>query len=135
MENLKLAAEAQLALNAEWSERMPGFCLRFVREVVQHTYGGNAWLPPLGLDAVGAMRWLLDRGKATTGEGYGMIGNILFYTGPEHGIHGHVVIRIPGNQIAENSVVHFDGTYSGDARGVRPIESLGIPAAVWDFMG
>jgi hypothetical protein len=135
MENLKQAAEAQLALSAEWAERMPGFCLRWVRECVQHAYGNNAWPAPLGLDAAGVMGWALRNAKATTGEGYGMIGNILFYTGPEHGIHGHVVIRIPGNQIAENSVVHFNGTFSGDARGVRPLESLGIPTAVWDFTG
>jgi len=124
--NIGLAQAAQAALTAPGFETEPGFCLRFVREVYQHHYGRDAWKVPQGLDARQAMHWLLADGEAEPNAGFGEIGSILFYEGPGHGLHGHVAIRIPGNRVAENSIVHHP-----DGRGTRDLRLLGAPAAVW----
>lgn len=124
--NIGLAQEAARALHAPGFETEPGFCLRWVRQVVQAHYGRDFWKVPAGLDAAKSAAWLLADGDAVPGHGLGEIGSILFYTGPRHGKHGHVVIRLAGNVVAENSIVH-----SPDGRGIRPLALLGQPAACW----
>jgi hypothetical protein len=124
--NIGLAQEAARALHAPGFETLPGYCLRWVRQVVQSYYGHDFWKVPQGLDARQSGKWLLADGDAVPGHGLGEIGSILFFEGEHHGKHGHVVIRLAGNIVAENSVVH-----APDGRGIRPLRLLGEPFACW----
>lgn len=126
--NIGLAQRAILSLTDAGFETTPGYCLRWVRQVVQAHYGHPVWKVPQGYDAREAMAWLCRDGDAEPHAGMGLIGSVLFYDGPHHGEHGHVVIRIPGNLVAENSIVHHP-----DGRGTRRIELLGSPSAVWNL--
>jgi hypothetical protein len=67
--------------------------------------------------------WFWSQTKyAHGGGGWGAIGDLLYWFGNPSQPEGHVVIRIPGNKIAENSVVHF--LWDGDGRGTRAIKNL-----------
>lgn len=60
---------------------------------------------------------------AKPGGNWGAIGDILYFEPQGNDPYGHVGIRIPGNLLAENSIVHYRAT--GDGRGTRPLSELG----------
>lgn len=105
----------------------PGYCWRFVRLMLE---GQSLLSPGAGLDAKQAARWYQRRGLAIEHDGWENTrpGDVVFWL---HGLHGHVGVRVKGNQIAENSSVH--STAGSDARGLRRISHLQPPDIVVRF--
>jgi hypothetical protein len=122
-QNDLIAEWAKKALTLEGFETESGFCLRFVRQVVQAALGADAWKIPRGFDAAQALAfcaqndWVLPVGASN------VPGDLAFWVGRSHGKHGHVAIRVLGNEIAENSSYHVHGT-DRDARGTRKLANI-----------
>lgn len=129
--NIRLAQTAVGAIVDRGFERQAGYCLRFVRQCVQKTFGAQSWPVPQGLDAKQSADWLKLHRPKECGEGVGTIGSVLFYAGPHHGPHGHVVIRVAGNKVAENSTAHAPEGHD-DGRGYRPLSALGDVYLRWE---
>lgn len=125
----KIAAKAEQALFQTGFETNPGFCWRWVRQVLEATMGEEAPIPPRGVDAGGALDWYIEEGMKRERVTNTLPGDIYFWTGPGHGRHGHVGIRIYGNQLAENSSVHASGS-DREARGTRALWVLPSISAV-----
>lgn len=85
-------------------------------------------IPPIGTDAAGAARWYRKHHPSLCKAKSSVPGDVLFFE-KGHGEHGHVVTRIPGNLVAENSVVHAPEGQK-DGRGTRPLGSLGKPSLI-----
>jgi hypothetical protein len=102
-------------------------CQMWVRQCIQRVYGArfDAFHRGNAIQSEAAWKqskyWLVGSHPTVPGD-------ILYYTSPEHGVNGHVVIRIAGNRVAENSLLHYDQT--GDGRGTRPLSAVGKPTLV-----
>lgn len=121
--NEPLSTAAKHALSDSQVESLPGFCQRFVREVVQKLYGHkfDKWLAK-PTARLAAAAWM--RSPYAVDPSHGSVpGDILFFT-KGHDENGHVVIRIEGNLVAENSRVHR-GPHG--AKGVRRMDEIGTP--------
>lgn len=125
MPNTKLAKEAVKNLtdnDISPDNRIGGHCAGFARETVWDVYGEDSGVsPPSGLDAVRQYQWFKKRGYAVPLKNGSVVGDLLYKFG---GAHGHVMIRIPGNKVAENSSVHGIGP-DEDARGTRTLKQIG----------
>ena len=104
-----------------------GYCQKFVRQCIQHLYGDrfdefHKADAKLSFYAWRESEWFVmpHRGSVP--------GDILYYVGPGHGPHGHVAIRLKGNKVAENSIVHQNGKYGG--KGIRKLDTVGYPVGV-----
>lgn len=118
--NQRINDEALHALTAPGFASTPHMCQRWVREVVQAVYGSR-------YDRFWKSTALLT-GASFHGAGLfvplgeGSVPGDLLYKLHGSGGDGHVGIRILGNQVAENSSVHWDGR---DARGCRSLTEFG----------
>jgi hypothetical protein len=104
-------------------EKHSGYCLRFVRQVLQAALGADCWPVKRGLDAKGALAAFEVVGYALPLGANSIPGDLFFWTSDRHGKHGHVAIRVLGNQVAENSILHAL-TPKSDARGYRLLSEL-----------
>lgn len=116
-----LAARARKALRAPGYVSTEGMCQKFVRQVVQATYG-HRFDRYHGASAEHSRRlWSSSPYVVSPGSG-SVPGDILYKKGTKMNPFGHVGIRIAGNQVAENSTVH-GGEFGG--RGIRTLEDFG----------
>lgn len=117
-----LAEEAIRAVTANGYETQPGFCQRFVREIIQHCCGDryNAYFAP---DAVATAHRFEHAGWGLEPERGSKPGDLLYKLSGSGGF-GHVGIRVSGNRVAENSHVHYDPD-TRDARGFRTLREFG----------
>lgn len=102
-----------------------GYCERFVHKTYLFPF------PDLGDDfhtgsAIGSAALWADSAFVIDDFEQSLPGDIFYWT-QQHGPNGHTAIRIQGNQVAENSIVHWDGA---DSRGVRPLDALDTPDLV-----
>lgn len=118
--NSELAMKAKVALAARGFESRPGYCWKWIRQVLTQYYGGHKNMPPVGVDAKEAMEWYQKKGWALPSGSVPQVGDLIFWVGDSHGVHGHVAMRILGNLMAENSSLHASGK-DREARGVRPL--------------
>jgi len=117
-----LEDEAIRAVTADGYETQPGFCEKFVREIVQRCYGArfddcfaaSAALTGARFKEAG---WSVPRSNGSRP------GDLLYKTHGS-GDYGHVGIRVIGNRVAENSSCHFNSD-TEDARGFRSLEAFG----------
>jgi hypothetical protein len=118
--NAKLINAAQRALSADGFERQPHYCQRWVKEVIRSVYGDEFERYALPSAILSARKWKQSRHAVALTSG-SVPGDILYKMHGSGG-DGHVGIRLPGNIVAENSSVHWDGQ---DARGTRTMKEYG----------
>lgn len=124
MANTILANAAQGALAAQGFESQSGYCMRFVRQVIQSIYGAkyDDYFKPSAYESMLAFRARHDLiHNPVDGS---VIGDILFKGIKTSGKFGHVGIRIAGNLVAENSSAHTS-EHDREARGTRTLEAFG----------
>lgn len=121
----EMVEAAARALKAKDGTKEPGMCWRFCRLGIVEALGLST--PGAGKDAKGAAAWYQARGFAVDCDGWknSLPGDLVFWL---HGKHGHVALRVLGNQIAENSTVH--STKGSDARGTRALKECQPPDVV-----
>jgi hypothetical protein len=120
--NLKIVAAAALAMVRRGYESRPGFCARFVRQVVWEVYNRRDF-PPGNLDARQQFQWFAAQGLSIPLEHGSVPGDLLYKISFHDGLHGHVGIRCIGNVVIENSSYHSEN--GSDARGQRTLEAFG----------
>jgi hypothetical protein len=96
-------------------------CQKWARQQYESVYGDIFHADNPLTAHLAALEWCKTR-YCHAGGNWGQIGDLLYWTGTPSQPEGHVVIRIKGNRIAENSVVHF--LWDGDGRGTRLIKNL-----------
>ncbi len=116
-----LADEAVNGLTDPTSTRKRSECQKWARQQYEAVYG-DIFHADNPLTAHAAMRFWRDTPFAKDGNQWGVVGDLLYWRGTPSQPAGHVAIRIAGNRIAENSVVHF--LWDGDGRGTRAIKNL-----------
>lgn len=105
-------------------EREAGYCWKWTREVLAAAGVPFELIPPVGVDAKGALLWYAIHGGLIPLKKGSVPGDVLFFTSPKHGPHGHVGFRTKGNTLAENSTAHAPEGEE-DGRGERPLTALG----------
>lgn len=127
----KLSDVALSRAKAGTGEQTPGFCQRWVRQCCQAVYGAKYdryWQASAKDTAVMFLKHppegavVLETGDVKRTR----LGDLL-YARTGHGGYGHVAVRVLGNRIAENSVVHH-----GDhgAIGLRPLADFSFDLVV-----
>lgn len=125
MPNKKLAATATEALTAKGYEKRPGWCQKWIRQVVQKTHG-NKYDKYFDDSAYLTMLNFKKSPYAVPAVEPTQVGDILYKGRKTSGKHGHVGIRILGNKVAENSSSHVDPSAGdNDARGTRSLDAYG----------
>ncbi len=119
-----LAEQAIIALNDPQFVREPGMCQKFVRQCVQALYGAEYDEFRAGSAKAAAELWENSRFAVDPKRG-SLPGDILYWTSQRHGRHGHTAIRIFGNSVAENSIIHHHPKIGG--KGIRPLVDLDRP--------
>lgn len=136
MGNSRLAKQAIIAVTADWSEKSSGYCQRFVKQVLQSTYGNTFDKYAKASAKLSAYSWrdgdwaeyeVINHPKPEDTQE----GDILYRTIGSGGF-GHVGIRVKGGPrgnggVVENSSVHWDGE---DARGIRDIYDFFLGSGV-----
>jgi hypothetical protein len=123
---------AENALGAdEGFEKQPTYCARWVRQVLATVPG--VLHPPSGLDARAQFLWFQRKGKVVPVTRGSVPGDILYQTSAGHGIHGHVMIRVLNNLVAENSSYHSH--HGSDARGTRQLSRIGRVSGIVRLWG
>jgi len=121
--NQRLAEAAVLAIQDPRFEDQPGYCQKFVRQVIQKVYGDKFDRYALASAKDSAQAWLGSPYAIRTSDlADTQIGDIL-YKQHTSGRFGHVGIRVAGNLVAENSST-FRGRLAG-AKGFRTLEQYG----------
>lgn len=117
-----IVESAKHGLEAPWAEKRPGFCQRWVRQVL-HNAGVPTELQTLGSpDARTSFRMYEEKGCVMPVGTKPQIGDLLYWIGDGHGRHGHVGIKSTPTHFNENSSVHAESEL-GDARGYRLLKS------------
>jgi hypothetical protein len=112
------------ALDDPTFETTRGFCQRFVKEVVFAKYGFRFFGFAKGSAHASMLAWQTSP-YALPGQNSSIPGDILYYREKFLRKNGHVVIRIAGNLVAENSTAHKGGARGG--KGTRALSRLGTP--------
>jgi len=125
-EQVALSTEAtRMAKGANGYSNQPGLCAQAMRLVTTRVLGkARSWQS--GPDALGVAKLLAERGKELPAGTLPEVGDLVVLDGPEHGEHGHIMMRVIGNRFANNSTWNFNRT--GDARGFRDL-SVWTPRA------
>jgi hypothetical protein len=112
------------ALDSPRFTRVPGWCQKFVRQVIQSVHSGrfDAFHEPTAHESM--LAWKNTPYAVPVANG-SVPGDILYYREKLFRKHGHVAIRIAGNQVAENSTAHLSIKRGG--KGVRALSRLGTP--------
>jgi len=119
-----LAAKALQALTESGYEDKPGMCQKFQRQVVAAVYGNRFERYRTGTAHGSALRWRKSQ-YALPGGTWGQVGDIYYWYEDSGQPNGHTAIRILGNRVAENSVVHGDANSGG--RGTRKLGQIQKP--------
>jgi hypothetical protein len=107
-------------------EKAPSMCQRFVRQVVRTVYGPrfDQFRGPsakASADLWRGSQYAIDPKRGS------LPGDVLYWE-EGHGPSGHVAIRVTGNRIVENSVVHHNGERG--SIGTRELWQLGTPSLI-----
>jgi cell wall-associated NlpC family hydrolase len=103
--NQRLEAQALVAIHDEDFEGAPGWCQRFVRQIIQKLYG-HQFDKYFEATADQTMEQWRSSPYAVAPKHGSVPGDILFWRETEHRKNGHVAIRVHNNKVAENSTVH-----------------------------
>jgi hypothetical protein len=121
----RLAERAERYLKDKRGPKGKSQCQSFARTSYEDEYGDifHDDNPPTATDA--AWEWSQTK-YARAGGNWGAVGDIYYWFGTPDQPAGHAAIRIPGNRVAENSIIHHKAT--GDGRGTRKLTELrGFP--------
>jgi len=124
-----IAQAATIALTAPGFERRPGYCQRWVRQVVEALYGDEFDQYWRGT-AYETMRAFRDSVYFLPAQNSADVwtplqrGDLVYKGRITSGRAGHVGIPILGNRFAENSSCHWSEA-DPDARGTRSIAAWG----------
>ncbi len=119
----KLDGIATNAVTAAGFEKGKSMCQKFARQVVEKEFGKKFEAIIHQPDAKAAALAFKEDGDYVVENG--SIPGDLLYKIEGSGGHGHVGIRVSGNRVAENSVVHFNASDGKDGRGFRSLEDFG----------
>ncbi len=122
----KLADNAVKAVTSpKGYEKGKSMCQRFVRQNVQEVHGDkyNAFMKASA--KLSGEAFLRDGRFVVPKERGSVPGDILYILDGSGGF-GHVGIRVAGNRVAENSVVHFNASGGKDGRGFRDLDDFGL---------
>jgi len=129
LEQVQLSNEAtRMAKGAQGYSDRPGLCAQAMRLVCSRVLGvDRAWRS--GPDALEVARILSERGQELPQGSFPEVGDLVVLSGPAHGPHGHIMMRVIGNRFANNSTWNYNRT--GDARGFRPLQTFTPGARVF----
>jgi len=118
-EQVALSAEAtKMAEGGNGYSNQPGLCAQAMRLVVARVLGKErSWRS--GPDALQVAAILKERGQELPPGTFPEVGDLCVWSGPTHGEHGHIAMRVLGNRFANNSTWNWNRT--GDARGFRSL--------------
>jgi hypothetical protein len=119
-----LAEQAERGLKDATSARGKSQCQKWQRQQVFAVYGPQFEKFRRDTAHNSALAWG-DSEYARPGGSWGAIGDIFYWYGTDANPAGHTAIRIAGNCVAENSIVHYKNV--GDGRGTRPLSALRKP--------
>jgi (p)ppGpp synthase/HD superfamily hydrolase len=123
MNNLdKIATQA---VTQEGFEEGRSMCQRFVRQCVEKEFGKKFEGLIHQSTAREAALAFQENGLYVIPLEQGSIPGDLLYKIEGSGGFGHVGIRVTGNRVAENSVVHFEASGGKDGRGFRSLHDFG----------
>lgn len=118
----EIADRAVLNLTLKGAERRPGWCQRWVKQVLI-AVGASQTLRCEGAESAReAFEWYVAMEMVMPEGTPPNIGDILYKVRPKDGLFGHVGIYIGRGKVAENSSAHWNGRHP-DARGVRDISN------------
>lgn len=118
----KIAESARNALTARGFETRPGWCQRWVKQVLLSA-GISSEMAVEGAPSARAAFERYERlGLAMPKGTMAQIGDILYKVNPNDGKYGHVGIYVGNLEVAENSSAHWNGERP-DARGKRGLRS------------
>jgi hypothetical protein len=122
-----IASSARIGLSAQWAEREPGMCARWVRQVLENAGAlSQSFLhaPDAKMQCEAFRRHchIIQPGSVLCA------GDLLYKVGPSAGRHGHVGIVISPRVVAENSSCHYG--HELDARGTRTVVGFGRPDVI-----
>lgn len=105
-QNPQLANAAAKALTNNAFVLRRGMCQKFARQVIQSVYGDkydayHKASANLSHDAWKRSKFAVDPSRGS------VVGDLLYWDGDAAQPDGHVAIRIAGNRVAENSVIHY----------------------------
>jgi hypothetical protein len=125
--SITLDKEALVALHDDNFTSERSHCQKFVRQCIEALYGDKFQRFRAGTAKESANLWAVSPYTIPLNRG-SIPGDILYYCQDSHGPYGHVVIRVSGNRVAENSCYHYDRT--GKGKGLRPLSVLGTPSLI-----
>jgi hypothetical protein len=118
----RLAERAEHALHAANYPKGKSLCQSFARTCYEREYGDIFHDDNPSSAHEAEQEWKRTK-YARPGGNWGQIGDLLYFEATPGNPFGHVGIRIPGNLLAENSVLHYGK--DRDGRGTRPLSELG----------
>jgi hypothetical protein len=118
---------ARQALYDDDFARGKSLCQRWVRQCIQAVYGDRFDAFHKASAKESAAHWRKSK-YWLVGSHPSVPGDIWYWTTPEHGEYGHVAIRVTGNKVAENSVLHYGD--DGDGRGTRSLSIITKPTLI-----
>lgn len=114
----EIARKAEEGISAKWSEKRPGFCERWVKQVLRHVEVPEPLRMEDAVSARAAFEEYRAAGLAMPVGTVAQIGDLMYWVRDGDGKFGHVAIKFASDRYGENSSVHYSiGT--GDARGWR----------------
>lgn len=119
----EIGSAAEAALTAPKFEKRPGWCQRWVKQVL-YSAGVPVRLVNEGAESArDAFEKYKDAGLVMPSGTVANIGDLLYKVRARDGRFGHVGIYVGNGNVAENSSAHFNGTRP-DARGTRDISNF-----------
>ncbi len=118
--NAKMVHAAQVGLTFKGFIKEPHCCQMWVRQVYESVYDERFDDFQKDTAILAGRAWKRSRYAVLLRNG--SVPGDLLYKLHGSGGDGHVGIRLPGNIVAENSSVHWDGK---DARGTRTLKEFG----------
>lgn len=119
-----IAGYAEKALKDEGYETRPGWCQRWVKQVLLKAGVSPEMATEGARSAKDAFSRHKENGMVMPKGTRLNIGDILYKVSVGNGKFGHVGIYIGNDTVAENSSYHVNGART-DARGTRSVKSFG----------
>jgi hypothetical protein len=117
----RLAIRAKNGLKCGGYPKGRGLCQSYARRCYENEYGKifHDSNPPTAHEAA---KYWESTPYAHPGGNWGQVGDLFYWFATKGQPAGHVSIRIEGNQVAENSIVHYGDDCDG--RGTRKFSEL-----------
>lgn len=124
---IRLDHIASIAVYDNRFSKQPGYCQRFAREVMQTLYGPLFNDLHKGSAALSYAKWRYTKFYIPISRG-SLPGDLLYWDAFGSNPYGHVAIRVVGNSVAENSIVHNDPQTGG--KGFRALADIRKPSGI-----